>query len=328
MSSKASPGAGDTASFVPDFDPVPVRPRHDGWTPARQVAFIRALAECGCVREACRRVGMSAESAYELARRPDAQSFRAAWEVALDNAVRRVGDNAFSRALNGVEIPHFYKGELIGTHRRYDERLTMFILRYRDPIRYGKHLDRMGVAGLREDRALDLADALAWVRSDAEREAAGLPRSVHTDLGAANDDEDRPPRSRQHIYDFAPTPADPHGDGEVDPLADEDEDEEELNEEEAAWATVRATALARAEQDGRTEAEIDDMIAFARRRSARGAPPGEAPSGPQDQSPHRRTPPDDALAEPPPPPDVARASSTSEPPDGRDDPPPMGGLWR
>jgi len=306
MSKKVSPRAGETAPFAPDFDPVPVRPRHDGWTPARQVAFIRALAECGCVREACRRVGMSAESAYELARRPDAQSFRAAWEVALDNAVRRLGDNAFSRALNGVEIPHFYKGELIGTHRRYDERLTMFILRYRDPIRYGKHLDRMAVSGLREDRALDLADALAWVRADAEREAAGLPRTVHTDLGAANDDEDRPQRSREHIYDFAPTPADPQGDGEDEDGLLADEEEEEMSEgeaaalEERAWAAVRATALAR--QDGRTEEEIDDMIAFARRRSARGAPRPGVPVSADDRPPDRSPPPDGGTVQPPPPP--------------------------
>ena len=42
----------------PQFTPVPVRPRHDGWTPERQVAFIEALAQCGCVDEACDRVGM------------------------------------------------------------------------------------------------------------------------------------------------------------------------------------------------------------------------------------------------------------------------------
>jgi hypothetical protein len=188
----------------------------------------------------------------------------------------------------------------------------------------------LGVAGLREDRALDLADALAWVRADAEREAAGLPRTVHTDLGAANDDDDQPPRSREHIYDFAPASADLPGadDEEHGPLACEDEEGEEMSEEEAAaleeraWATVRAAALARAEQDGCTEAEIDDMIAFARRRSARSAPAREsAPRGAEERA-------GPATGEPPPPPDVARASSTSGPPDETGDPPPMGGLWR
>src|SRR5690606_13707357 len=90
MTRKTSPGAGGKAQqAVPSFKPVRVRARQDGWTPQRQVDFIHALAECGCVRDACGRVGMSAESAYALVRRPDAQSFRIAWELALDNAVRR-----------------------------------------------------------------------------------------------------------------------------------------------------------------------------------------------------------------------------------------------
>jgi hypothetical protein len=65
------------------FAPVPVRYRRDGWTPARQRAFIAALAETGCVLEACRRVGKSAEAAYRLWRRPDAAAFRDCWAAAL-----------------------------------------------------------------------------------------------------------------------------------------------------------------------------------------------------------------------------------------------------
>src|SRR5690349_9571620 len=106
MTRKKSPGAGGKAQQpLPSFKPVRVRARHDGWTPRRQTDFISALAECGCVRDACRRVGMSAESAYALARRPDAQSFRIAWDVALDNAVRRITDEAFSRCIHGIAVP-------------------------------------------------------------------------------------------------------------------------------------------------------------------------------------------------------------------------------
>lgn len=75
MTPNRSPG-------VPDFDPVPLRARRDGWTPARQRAFIAALWSCRCVLEACRRVGMSSASAYKLSRRPDAASFRGAWRAA------------------------------------------------------------------------------------------------------------------------------------------------------------------------------------------------------------------------------------------------------
>jgi hypothetical protein len=51
------------------FEPAKLRPRYDGWTAEKQVAFIEALAETKCVDEACRRVGMSDTSAYELRRR-------------------------------------------------------------------------------------------------------------------------------------------------------------------------------------------------------------------------------------------------------------------
>lgn len=210
MTTKPRRGAGESAPSAPDFDPVSLRYRRDGWTPQRQVAFIRALAESGCVRDSCRRVGMSPESAYELARRPDAQSFRIAWDVAMDNAVRRIGDEAFSRCIHGVAVPHFYQGQQIGEHRRYDERLTMFILRYRDPGRYGRHLDGCGYDGLPEEKALDLADVLAWVEADARREAVGLPRRVRSEFAADNDDGGAragPPRNRTNIYRWAPGPA-------------------------------------------------------------------------------------------------------------------------
>lgn len=68
---------------VPDFDPVPLRYRRDGWTPDRQAAFILELRRTRCVLEACRRVGRSSESAYRLSRHPAAAGFRRAWDEAI-----------------------------------------------------------------------------------------------------------------------------------------------------------------------------------------------------------------------------------------------------
>jgi hypothetical protein len=124
------------------FEPVRLRYRHDGWTPDKQLEFIQALADCGCVDEAARRVGMSRNSAYALRRRPDAQAFRLAWRAAKDVMVERLDDAAMSRAINGVPVPIFHNGVEVGERRHYDERLTMFLLRYRDPVRYGRWLDR------------------------------------------------------------------------------------------------------------------------------------------------------------------------------------------
>ena len=150
-----------------EFTPAYLRFRHDGWTPERQENFIRALAESGCVEEAARRVGKSASGAYALRARPDAQSFRLAWEAALDMAMQRMSDAAISRCIHGVPVPHYYKGELIGEHRRYDERLTMWMLRYRDPVRYGKWLDRVEAQRHPEGAAMTLRDRLLELWDDA-----------------------------------------------------------------------------------------------------------------------------------------------------------------
>ena len=225
MTRKASASAGPKAPSAPDFDPVKLRYRRDGCTPDRQVAFIQALSECGCVTEACARVGLSTEAVYKLARRPDAQSFRLAWDIAMDNAVRRIGDNAFGRALNGIAIPHYYKGELIGEHRRFDERLTMFILRYRDPLRYGRHLDRAEYRGHVETKAIALGDALEQVRFDAMREAAGLPRTFVRDIPVANDDEDEEEERKDELEDGLPDDEDEERGDELEDVILDDEDD-------------------------------------------------------------------------------------------------------
>ena len=125
------------------FEPVPLRARNDGWTVDKQYAFIEALAETGIVEEACRRVGMSRTSADNLRRRPCGVHFRRAWEVAVDYALYRIEEDAFTRSRRGVARPIFYKGEQVGEWRHHDERLTMFLLRSRRPQRYGKWIDRM-----------------------------------------------------------------------------------------------------------------------------------------------------------------------------------------
>ena len=140
------------------FTPVPVRPRHDGWTVERQYAFIEALAETGIVEEACRRVGMSRTSADNLRRRACGVHFRRAWQAAVDYAAHRIEENAHPRAREGIARPIFRNGEQVGEYRHYDERLTMFLLRSYRPERYGRALDRQ--------LADDEADRDEYARND------------------------------------------------------------------------------------------------------------------------------------------------------------------
>ena len=134
--------------------------------------FIEALAECACVDEACKRVGMSATSAYALRRRLDAAGFRQAWDHALDHGIRRLSDAAFSRALNRVAQPAFCKGEQVGERRRYNDRLLMFLLSHADPLRFGRlaGLQMHDIADPRRDAQFDLARHIHRLRDEDETE--------------------------------------------------------------------------------------------------------------------------------------------------------------
>jgi hypothetical protein len=111
------------------FTPVPVAPRHDGWTPERQREFIDALAQIGCVTAAAKHVGMTPKSAYRLRSHADATSFAAAWTIAVDRGRASADDAAITRALDGEVIPVFYRGNQIGERRRYNDRLLLAVLR-------------------------------------------------------------------------------------------------------------------------------------------------------------------------------------------------------
>lgn len=133
----ATPGAKRKKGTLPAFTPVPRHyNRHDGWTPERQLGFIEALADLGSVRSAAHAVNMTPESVYQLRRHPEAGEFRKAWEAALALGVQRIEDVAMDRALNGVELPVYSYGKLVGTRISYNDRLLMFMLRNRAPKRF------------------------------------------------------------------------------------------------------------------------------------------------------------------------------------------------
>lgn len=107
---------------------VPVAPRRDGWSAARQRGFLTALAECGSVTTAAAEVGVSARSAYRLRARADAAAFAEAWDDALRIAAGRLTAIAFERATTG-RVKQFWKhGELVATTREPSDRLLMFLL--------------------------------------------------------------------------------------------------------------------------------------------------------------------------------------------------------
>lgn len=191
---------------LPTFEPVPLRPRHDGWTPERQREFIEALADTGSVKAACRHVNMTEVGAYRIRRLAEGASFRKAWDAALNLGVQRLEDVAMERALNGVEEPFYAYGNLVGTRKRYNDRLLMFMLRNRAPERFGAGVNggsgssAKGMGGLNavgkmekrrlkkkwrkqweEERAAKAGVTAAQIHARIDRKLDGLRRQVEAE---------------------------------------------------------------------------------------------------------------------------------------------------
>jgi hypothetical protein len=116
------------------FDPVPVRPRHDGWSAADQRRFILKLSRGHLVDEACRDLGHRRQSAYALRRRPDARSFARAWDRAIImgraamRARARQSAPDLSWALETLLVPKYYRGRLVGFVQRHADRAAFQLL--------------------------------------------------------------------------------------------------------------------------------------------------------------------------------------------------------
>jgi hypothetical protein len=114
----------------PDFIPVPLdRARHDGWTAERQQQFLVALGVMGSVGQAARAVGMGRISAYNLRKRAGAESFAAAWDMALTYGRSRMFSVAMDRVLNGVTVVRVHKGGSIDLQSGPDMRVVRSVLR-------------------------------------------------------------------------------------------------------------------------------------------------------------------------------------------------------
>lgn len=203
------PSAAPLPALLPDFTPVPRQcERHDGWTPARQRAFIEALADTGSVRAAVNTVGQTTVGAYRLRRQPGAQSFAAAWSAALDLGVQRIEDVAMDRALNGVEVPVYSYGKLVGTRIVHNDRLVMFMLRNRAPERFcegrPKGLSAIDRTTLNRMKAQWRAQLRAEWEQEREQQAQAQAHAAlkGQDAGGAESFDARVARIRQSIAEM------------------------------------------------------------------------------------------------------------------------------
>ncbi|HEX8533120.1 MAG TPA: hypothetical protein VF662_03050 [Allosphingosinicella sp.] len=162
--------------FIPAFlrfAPVPVRARHDGWTPDRQFRFIVAIARGAGPKEAAGSVGLSRQTAHALRRKPGAEGFAAAWDAAAAFA-DRCAEAGRARpsgelGLETIMVPRFYRRRLIGFVAREDHAAALRALNAID-----RFVERMDPA--RANAALAASEAMAAAEA---AEADAIPAPTH-----------------------------------------------------------------------------------------------------------------------------------------------------
>lgn len=105
--------------------------------------FLAALAAGRSVRVAAQLAGIAPSTAYKW-RAADAE-FQAEWCAAEEAGTDIIEEEAFRRAVTGVEKPVYRGGEVVGHVSDYSDTMLMFLLKSRRPERYGSH--GKGIAG-------------------------------------------------------------------------------------------------------------------------------------------------------------------------------------
>jgi len=106
-------------------------------------AFLVAFRATGNVRLACKAASVGRSSHYRWLDKDS--EYRAAFDLAKQDAADILEAEAFRRAVEGVEEPvGWYKGVPGGTVRRYSDVLLMFLLKALRPEKYRERVEVRG----------------------------------------------------------------------------------------------------------------------------------------------------------------------------------------
>lgn len=147
---------------------------------AKKRAFLEAFATTGIIGAAAEAAGIHRSTHYDwLDTDPDyATEFHHA-ELAAAEALET---EARRRAVDGVDEPVFYEGQVVGTKRRYSDTLLIFMMKGAMPHKYRERFEHSGPDGgpIEVSSPLErLLGALAQIES---RHAAAV--EVTAELGS------------------------------------------------------------------------------------------------------------------------------------------------
>lgn len=104
----------------------------------RKNSFLAAFSECGNITKAAEIAGLDRSRHYDWLKNDPEYAER--FKDAEEQATERLESEARRRAVQGVEKPVFYQGQVCGTVTEYSDTLLMFLLK---GIRPEKYKDRV-----------------------------------------------------------------------------------------------------------------------------------------------------------------------------------------
>ena len=106
---------------------------------AKQSEFLEAFRETSTLAGAARTTGTNRSSHYRWLQ--DEPAYAAQFSEANEEAADELEQEARRRALDGVDEPVFFKGERIGSFRRYSDQLLILLLMAKRPEQFRERVD-------------------------------------------------------------------------------------------------------------------------------------------------------------------------------------------
>ena len=148
--------------------------------------FLEALAQTGNVTGSAQKVGVTRQAAYKA--RKGSKEFTKQWDEAIEEAMDAMELEVHRRAMNGVEEPVYYQGQVVGTVRKYSDNLLMFMTKAHRPEKYRDHhvveTSAPGGGPIQVEHQVDFKKILA--DPDARQALELIGRSLETS-GVASD---------------------------------------------------------------------------------------------------------------------------------------------
>lgn len=106
----------------------------------RRTLFLDTLSDGGHISNAAKAAGLPRRTVYNWRKTDD--TFRDAWDEALDLGTDALEDEAIRRALYGVEKPVYQGGKKVGMVQEYSDGLMQFLLKGRRPEKYKDRVEQ------------------------------------------------------------------------------------------------------------------------------------------------------------------------------------------